>query len=61
MRLFLKACLGYWMLLPPSLPFSHFLRNVVGVINVSILCVTITKLPFLCMCIKFDFSYFKTS
>jgi len=27
---------------------------------VSVLCVNITKLSFVCMCIKFDYSYFKT-
>jgi len=45
----------------PLLLFSHFLRKVVSVINMSILCVNITKLSFVCMYIKFDFSYFKTS
>jgi hypothetical protein len=41
--------------------FSHFLRKVVSVINVAVLCINITKLSFVCMCIKFDYSYFKTS
>lgn len=45
----------------PPLLFSHFLIKVVSVVNVSILCVNITKLSFVCMCIKFDFSYFKIS
>jgi len=40
---------------------SHFLRKVVNTINVSILYVNMTKLSFVCMCIKFDFSYFKIS
>jgi len=31
----------------------------VNVINVSILCINITKLSFVCMCIKIDFSYFQ--
>jgi hypothetical protein len=56
-----------YILLPPSLCvickpplyFSHFLRKIVSAINVSVLCVNITKLSFVCMCIKFDFSYFK--
>ena len=39
--------------------FSHFLRKVVCAINVSILCVNITKLSFVCMRIKLDFSYFQ--
>jgi len=56
-----------WIKVTPSVPvckppllFSHFLRKVVTVINVSILCVNIIELYFVCMCIKFDFSYFKT-
>ena len=43
------------------LHFSHFLRKVVSVINVFVLCVNIIKLSFVLICIKFDFSYFKTS
>jgi len=39
--------------------FLYFLRKIVSAINVSILCVNITKLFFVCLCIKFDFSYFK--
>jgi len=42
------------LLYKPLLHFSHFLRKVVSTINVSILCVNITKLSFVCMCIKFD-------
>ena len=41
----------------PPLHFSHFLKKVVNVIDVSVLCVNIIKLSFVCMCIKFDFSY----
>ena len=36
---------------------SHFLRKVVSVINVSILCANIIKLSSVCICIKFDFLY----
>jgi len=43
------------------LHFSHFLRNIISTINVFILCVNSTKLSFVCICIKFDFSYFNTS
>jgi len=43
------------------LHFSHFLRKTVNVINVSILYVNITKLSFVCICITFDFPYFKTN
>jgi len=41
--------------------FLFKLRKVVVAINVFILRVNITKLSFVCMCIKFDFLYFKTS
>jgi len=55
------------ILLPRSLYvrvlcFIHnFLRKVVSVIYMSVLCVNITKLSFVCMYIKFNFSYFKTN
>jgi len=39
--------------------FSKFLRKNVNGINVFILCVIITKLFFVYMCIKFGFSYLK--
>jgi len=50
---------SYVPICKPPLLFSHFLRKIVNVINVSIFCVNITKLFFVYMCIKFDFSYFK--
>ena len=37
--------------------FSHFLRKIVSEINVSFLCINITKLSFVCMCNKFDFIF----
>jgi len=39
--------------------FFTFLKKIVNAINVYILDVNITKLFFVCMCIKFNFSYFK--
>jgi len=51
----------YFTLKKYGLHFSHFLRKVVNVINISILCVNTTKLSFVCIWNKFDFSYFMTS
>ena len=38
---------------------KYFLRKIVNAINLFILYVNITKLCFVCICIKFHFSYFK--
>ena len=41
--------------------FHIFFKKVIGVINVFILCVNITKLSFVCTWIKFNFTYFQAS
>jgi len=39
--------------------FSYFLRKIINAINVFILCLNITKLSFVYICIKFDFHILK--
>jgi len=43
-----------------DIPNKFQQTKIVSVINVSVLCGNITKLSFVCMCVKFDFSYLKT-